>query len=85
MKGCSQNDHHHLNVWDHSLEAAERLEDLLGSLTDQFESAAGRLCRKPGAGKPIARFEAGHAVARCGQTGVPLRGPRDRAGHLLWA
>ena len=44
MKGCSQNEHHHLNVWDHSLEAAERLEGLLAAMTDHFEPAAGRLC-----------------------------------------
>jgi len=43
MRGCSQNEHHHLNVWDHSLEALERLEGLLASLTDQFEPVAGRL------------------------------------------
>jgi len=43
MRGCSQNEHHHLNVWDHSLEALEKLESLLASLTDQFEPAAGRL------------------------------------------
>jgi tRNA nucleotidyltransferase/poly(A) polymerase len=43
MKGCSQNEYHHADVWEHSLEALERIEDLLGSLTDQFESAAGRL------------------------------------------
>jgi poly(A) polymerase len=32
-----------LNVWDHSLEALEKLEGLLDSLTDQFGPAAGRL------------------------------------------
>jgi poly(A) polymerase len=44
MKGCPQNEHHHLNVWDHSLEAAEKLEGLLAAVTDHFEPAAGRLC-----------------------------------------
>jgi poly(A) polymerase len=43
MRGCSQNEHHHLNVWDHSLEALGKLEGLLVSLADQFESADGRL------------------------------------------
>ncbi len=43
MRGCSQNEHHHLNVWGHSLEALEKLEGLLASLTDQFEPVAGRL------------------------------------------
>lgn len=43
MRGCSQNEHHHLNVWDHSLEALEKLEGLLASLADQLEPAAGPL------------------------------------------
>jgi poly(A) polymerase len=43
MRGCSQNEHHHLKVWDHSLEALDKLEGMLASLTDQFEPAADRL------------------------------------------
>jgi poly(A) polymerase len=43
MRGCSQNEHHHLNAWDHSLEALEKLEGLLASLSDSFEPVAGRL------------------------------------------
>jgi len=43
MRGCSQNEHHHLDVWKHSLEAIEKLEALLSALTEQFEPAAGRL------------------------------------------
>jgi tRNA nucleotidyltransferase/poly(A) polymerase len=43
MKGCPQNEHHHLNVWDHSLEALEKLEGLLASLADHFEPAARRV------------------------------------------
>jgi poly(A) polymerase len=43
MRGCSQNEHHHLDVWDHSLEALENLEVLLSALTEKFEPAAGRL------------------------------------------
>jgi poly(A) polymerase len=43
MKGCSQNEYHHVDVWDHSLEALEKLEGLLASLTDLLERATGRL------------------------------------------
>jgi putative nucleotidyltransferase with HDIG domain len=43
LKDCSQNEHHHLNVWDHSLEALEKIEGLLASLTAQFGPAASRL------------------------------------------
>lgn len=43
MRGCSQNEHHHLDVWDHSLEALEKLEGILSSLTDQFDPVAGRV------------------------------------------
>jgi tRNA nucleotidyltransferase/poly(A) polymerase len=43
MRGCSQNEHHHLDVWDHSLEALENLEVLLPALREKFEPAAGRL------------------------------------------
>jgi tRNA nucleotidyltransferase/poly(A) polymerase len=43
MRHCSQNEYHHLNVWDHSLEALEKLEGLLASFPDPFEPVAGRL------------------------------------------
>jgi len=43
MRRCSQNEHHQLNVWDHSLEALEKLEGLLASLPDPFEPVAGPL------------------------------------------
>lgn len=43
MRGCSQNEHHHLNVWDHSLEALEKLEGLLASLPNRFEPVTDRL------------------------------------------
>jgi tRNA nucleotidyltransferase/poly(A) polymerase len=43
MRGCLQNEYHHLNAWDHSLEALEKLEAVLASLSDQFEPVAGRL------------------------------------------
>jgi poly(A) polymerase len=43
MRGCSQNEHHHLDVWNHSLEALEKLEGIMSSLTDQFDPMAGRV------------------------------------------
>jgi len=36
MKGCDQNDYHHLDVWDHSLETVCRMEDLLADKAVQF-------------------------------------------------
>jgi tRNA nucleotidyltransferase/poly(A) polymerase len=43
MRHCSQNDYHRLNVWDHSLEALEKLEGLLASFPDSLEPVAGPL------------------------------------------
>jgi poly(A) polymerase len=36
MKGCGQNDYHHLDVWDHSLETVHQMEDLLAKKTQEF-------------------------------------------------
>jgi poly(A) polymerase len=36
MKGCNQNDYHHLDVWDHSLETVFRMERLLANKALQF-------------------------------------------------
>ncbi len=36
MKGCGQNDYHHLDVWDHSLETVHQMEDLLANMEQQF-------------------------------------------------
>jgi poly(A) polymerase len=36
MKGCGQNDYHHLDVWDHSLETVHRIEDLLADKAQEF-------------------------------------------------
>ena len=45
MKGCDQNDYHHLDVWNHSLETVFRMEGLLankalqfGTLSDQIDA-----------------------------------------------
>jgi len=40
MKGCGQNEYHHLDVWDHSLETVLRLEQLLGDLSAIFDDMA---------------------------------------------
>jgi poly(A) polymerase len=36
MKGCLQNEYHHLNVWAHTLEAVRRLEGILSRPADYF-------------------------------------------------
>ncbi len=36
MKGCGQNDYHHLDVWEHSLEAISQMEGLLANRADNF-------------------------------------------------
>lgn len=36
MKGCRQNDYHHLDVWDHTLETVEQLESILRSAPNAF-------------------------------------------------
>lgn len=36
MKGCEQGGYHHLDVWEHSVEALAKLETLLSSLSEHF-------------------------------------------------
>ena len=36
MKGCLQNEFHHLDVWGHTLEAVRRLEGILSRPVDYF-------------------------------------------------
>ena len=43
MKGCGQNDYHHLDVWDHSLEAVHRFEDLLANKVLLFGRLSDRI------------------------------------------
>ena len=40
MKGCTQNDYHHLDVWGHSLAALEAAEGILADLDTHFGPAA---------------------------------------------
>jgi tRNA nucleotidyltransferase/poly(A) polymerase len=40
MKGCSQNDFHHLDVWLHSLEAVNQMEALLANNAAAFDDLA---------------------------------------------
>ncbi|MDQ7783183.1 MAG: HD domain-containing protein [Desulfomonilaceae bacterium] len=56
MKGCGQNEYHHLDVWGHTLEAIERLEwivahrsTLFGDVTDTVTSY---LFEEPVVGRP---------------------------------
>lgn len=37
MKGCLQNEYHHLDVWGHTLEAVRRLEGILSGPADFFD------------------------------------------------
>lgn len=37
MKGCEQGGYHHLDVWNHSVQALENFERLLASLVDRFQ------------------------------------------------
>jgi putative nucleotidyltransferase with HDIG domain len=43
MRGVTQNEYHHLDVWRHSLEALEHLEELLGDLPSLVGEHADRL------------------------------------------
>ncbi len=36
MKGCGQNNYHHLDVWNHSIEAMKLFDDMTGRLDDLF-------------------------------------------------
>lgn len=40
MKGCLQNDYHHLDVWEHSLATLENSEKIIARLKDNFAQAA---------------------------------------------
>lgn len=43
MKGCTQNDHHHLDVWGHSLAVLENCDEILADLWGIFGEAAGEV------------------------------------------
>ncbi len=43
MKGCSQNDYHHLDVWDHSMLVLENCEQILSNLNHYFPESADRI------------------------------------------
>ncbi len=40
MKGCGQNDHHHLDVWDHSMMVLENCEQITSNLNHYFPESA---------------------------------------------
>jgi poly(A) polymerase len=56
MKGCLQNEFHHLDVWGHTLEAVQRLEHVLGHPTDYFmglgETVSQYCAEEPVKGRP---------------------------------
>ncbi|MCF8108598.1 MAG: HD domain-containing protein [Desulfohalobiaceae bacterium] len=39
LKGCKQNEYHHLDVWEHSLEAFKHMEDILERLPEVFPNS----------------------------------------------
>lgn len=43
MRGCTQNEFHHLDVWGHTLAALAAAEAILADLTGHFGGAAGRV------------------------------------------
>jgi poly(A) polymerase len=58
MRKCAQNDFHHLDVWDHSLEAVNQVEQLIANDAVIFGEVAGLindyLCESIVAGRPKA-------------------------------
>ncbi len=56
MKGCRQNDYHHLDVWGHTLETVDRVEILMaegkGVFGDLEEEIAAYLAEEPVMGRP---------------------------------
>ena len=92
MRGCSQNEHHHLNVWDHSLEALKKLEGLLASSADFSEPAADRLAANLAQGNRLSILklamllhDAGKPESRCvaPETGRVTFHGHDAAGVAM--
>lgn len=56
MKGCIQNDYHHLDVWGHTLETLHRMEDFCGTRIETFGHFSGEiseyLSEEPVLGRP---------------------------------
>jgi len=84
MKGCEQNEYHHLDVWDHSVEAIERLEWIIAHRSELFGSAAesitSYLLEEPVLGRPRAALL--KLVALFHDSGKPLARTVDATGRF---
>jgi poly(A) polymerase len=54
MKGCAQNEHHHLDVWGHSVAAIENCEDILEAAEDRLGSSADQVKQNLGQNNRLA-------------------------------
>lgn len=84
MKGCEQNEYHHLDVWDHSFEAIERLEWIIAHRRQLYgttaESITSYLLEEPVLGRP--RLALLKLVALFHDSGKPHTRTRDAAGRI---
>jgi tRNA nucleotidyltransferase/poly(A) polymerase len=57
MKGCAQNEHHHLDVWDHSVAVLENCESLLKAAEDRLGPSAEQVRQNLGRHDRLALFK----------------------------
>ncbi len=84
MRGCGQNEYHHLDVWEHSLEAIERLEWVIAHRTQLFDDATEDivtyLAGEPVLGRP--RTALLKLVALFHDSGKPSTRTLDATGRI---
>ena len=83
MKGVVQNGYHHLDVFDHSLQAVAQLEKIMAAPETFFKKTAAYVADYAGQVKKPAFVETGRLISRCRQTGHPKFSRRPGTIHLL--
>ena len=85
MKGCRQNEYHHLDVWEHSLAALENVEKIIVRLKDNFAQTTKQVAGNLEKGNRLPLMKVGallHDIGKpCARQIVPGSGKIIFHGH----